>query len=70
VTGTKTCGCYDGPYSQDVPHTLVSVRCHQHEGIPALPKHSLMFRDQEGRAYSVKPGEGRTKYFTMERRDN
>jgi len=65
----KECGCYDGPYCDDFPHTLVSLRCAKHEGIPAKHQHSLMFRDVNGVPYAVKPGVGKMRYSPVDRRD-
>jgi hypothetical protein len=71
MTGVlQECGCYDGEYSKEFPHTFVSVRCHDHEKVPPLPKHSLMFRDANGVPYSIRPGEGKSRFATArERRD-
>lgn len=57
----KECGCYDGPYSEDTPRTLVSVRCVDHEKVPVKPGHSLIQLDKTGKA-SFAPREKRRGY--------
>ena len=44
----RKCGCYDGPYSSETPHILVSVRCQEHSGLPAKNNHSLALIDVKG----------------------
>lgn len=50
-----SCGCYEGPYSEDTPHVLVSVRCHEHRKKPPLGGHSLMIRGRDGKIKETKP---------------
>jgi len=44
-----SCRCYDGPYSEQVPRTLVSVRCPEHYELPPKTGHSLMLVDDGGK---------------------
>jgi hypothetical protein len=63
----QDCGCYDGPYHDDLPGTLVSVRCVKHQKLPPLVNHSLMFRDEKGEAYSVAPRNDQRKVIPVSR---
>lgn len=43
----RECGCYDGPLSEN-DMTLVSVRCGEHRGNPAIDGYVPMRRNSNG----------------------
>lgn len=57
----QKCGCYDGPYCDSLPKTLVSVRCLLHRSVPAQHGYSLMHRDEQGQPHTVASRYGSAK---------
>lgn len=52
---TRSCRCYDGPYSSETPNIFVSVRCEEHRDVPPSQGHSLMLVNAEGKVLGTQP---------------